>query len=199
MNTSRCLPIDGVVKSCLAHLLKHSTDSLAQLLPKAQVRTDASDPRITSKARRIKRIAQVDETGKASGAPHLDPIVEDLDADMVAREAIGPVNNRIDQALEPSVLRDKRHIPETSRCANERPPDWLKPLDSLPRLEQLMGNGAFDVNVLEKLLASARPALSASVSQNPNKCLGQRSLRVLRKEQGAGDGQRAIVGKAAGT
>ncbi len=68
---------------------------------------------------------------------------------MVAGDAIGAMNYRIDQSLEPGVLWDQRDISEASRRANERSSNWLKALDGLSCFEQLVRNRTFQMYVLE--------------------------------------------------
>ena len=48
------------------------------------------------------------QSGEATGAFDFDPVGVDLDADVVSPEAVRPVDDRIDQALEPGIAWDDR-------------------------------------------------------------------------------------------
>lgn len=78
-------------------------------------------------------IAEVDESGEAPGTRYLDPIVEDLDANVVADHAVGAMHGRVDDALEPGVLGNERHVLERP-LGTQGPASWLQVLDLPPRV-----------------------------------------------------------------
>jgi hypothetical protein len=90
-------------------------------------RISSSDARVASEARRTQRIADGSDAGEPTGTLDLDAVVEDVDADVVARHAVGPVDDRVDQPLQPGVLRYQADLGEPP-LGIEGPPRWLQRL-----------------------------------------------------------------------
>ena len=133
LNAPRGLPVDGIGQAGLPHLLEHTPYSLTQLLPKTEIGTDAGDARVPREANGLERVTEVNEARKPPWARDLDPVIEDLDPDVVSSHAVGTMNRGVDDSLEPSIARHKRNILE-GPALTERPPSRLKPLDLLPGL-----------------------------------------------------------------
>jgi hypothetical protein len=62
-----------------------------------------------ARKRDVKWIARVGDPGEASWAFDLHPVVEDLDPNVIAAHAVGAVDHRVDQALQPGILRNETH------------------------------------------------------------------------------------------
>lgn len=105
------------------------------------------------------------------------------------------MDHRVDQSLEPGVLRNKRHVSEETSLNDQCTSARLKTLNLLSRLEQLVRDGAFDMYVLDELLSSASAALATSISEHANERLGKMPLRMFCKKKTARDRERVLVGE----
>jgi hypothetical protein len=70
------------VEAGVTHLEEHAAQSLADLLAEAQLGACARDARVAREAGDVEWISEVGESGEAAGAADLDPVVEDLHADV---------------------------------------------------------------------------------------------------------------------
>ena len=98
-------------------LLEHATDALSELLAISQLRASPGDPWVPRVPGNRQRFADVRQPGEPSGALDLDPVIEDIDADVVTDDAVGAVDHGVDHPFEQGVHGDDRRLLETTvRC-----------------------------------------------------------------------------------
>ena len=153
-NTPGRLRVFGVSEPRQAHLLEDPPDALAKLLSEAEVGAHARDPRIAGEPGNVARLARIDEPGEPTRTLELDPIVEDLNPDVVAADAVGPVDDGVHETLEPGVLGKQGQPLEES--GGEGPPGWQQVEDGLAGLGELPWDRALDEDVD---LAGAAPSV----------------------------------------
>jgi hypothetical protein len=101
------LVVVGVGKTRKAHLFEHPTDALPEFLAEVEVSSNAGNAGITSEASDLQRVIGVGNAREPARAFDLNSIVEDLDADVVTADAVGAMNDGIDECLKPSILWDE--------------------------------------------------------------------------------------------
>jgi hypothetical protein len=182
------LLVEGVRKPGQAHLVEHAADPLSQLLSEVLVRTNSRHPWISSVSRSAQWVGWIDQSREPSRTRNLNTVCEYLHPDMVASEAIRAVHDRVDQPLEPSVLRDQWHIVE-SPPGGESPSHGLSVPYQLLRLDQLTRDRPFNGLVTNQLLPRPSSTFPARISEHPDEGLRQETLGVGRKEQSSSNRQ----------
>ncbi len=117
---------------------------------------------------------------------------------MITREAVGAMNDCVDETLKPCIFRDERHRLK-STAAGESPSPWLLLLDDLPRSDQLSRNRTLDLLVSDQALSYSGTALIAAVAEHANKRLRKKTLRVLREQYDSSHRQVFTVRQSPGT
>jgi hypothetical protein len=170
LDAGRSLSIDRVAQASFSHLLEHAANSLTQFLAEVQVRADSRDSRVPGEPRGRQRIAEIDEARKAAWAPDLNPVIEDLHADVVSTKAVRPMYDCIDDRLEPYVLRDQRDVPE-SPLLQQRTPHRLQLLYGFAGPKQLSWDRAINQDVIHQLLPRPGTSVTSLVAENPHERL----------------------------
>jgi hypothetical protein len=96
----------------------------------------------------------------------LHPVVEDVHANVVAGEAVGPVDDGVDQSLEPCVLRHDRHIAETP-LPGQRTTCRGQLDDPASRVDKNVRDRALEAFVRDELLTLAAPAFATAIADDP--------------------------------
>ena len=188
LNASRGLPVHRIGQARVSHLFEHATYPLPKLLSQAEVGADPCYTRIASESRGLEGVAEVDKPREASWAGYLDSVIEDLDTDVIAGHAVRTMHCGVDNSLQPRILGHEWHVFKGPSCA-QGSPGRLQALDLRPRIRQLLRNRPLEPGIVDELLASTRPALLTSVAQHPDRCLGQKCLRLFGEEQATGNRQ----------
>jgi hypothetical protein len=74
-------------------------------LPRNQHATVAGKPRVACKSRDLKRVPSLCNPGKAAGALNFQTVVEDLDPNVITADAVRPMDDCVDESLQPRILR----------------------------------------------------------------------------------------------
>jgi len=117
----------------------------------------------------------------------LDAVGEDLNPDVVAHDAVGPVHDCVDQALEPRIARDAWSCLEDAAFAQPLPlghelVDLSRGTDDLVRERALES----DVSPVLQRHPRAEPRIGVAVAKHPHDCVGVLTLRSLIEEQARG-------------
>ncbi len=97
--------------------------------------------------------------------------------------------HRVDQALQPRVLRHEGNVCEPSDLRSQRPSGRLEPLNLSACLKQEARYRAFEPPVFEELLSRTASSFAPSVAQHPHESLRKKALRILGEKQYACDRQ----------
>jgi hypothetical protein len=102
-----------------AHFLEDAFDAFAEFLADAQVCADACDARVACEAADFEWAAQVPQAREPARAPDFDAVGEDFDADVVAGDAVGAVDDGVDETFESIPRRAPllESLHETSRSS----------------------------------------------------------------------------------
>ncbi len=190
-HASSGLPVERIRKTGEAHLLEHPPDALPQLLAEVEVGTHSGDARVPGEPGGLEGVVEVDQTGEPTWTLDLDAVIEDLDAYVIASQAVAAMHNSVHDAFKPSVLRHQADIGEDP-FPTENLSHWLELADLVPSPHENSRDRPVDPNVSYELLTSARSALGSSIPDDPNVCLGEMHLRIRGEQEIAGDGHSAI-------
>jgi hypothetical protein len=135
-------------------------------------------------------VGRVGNTGEAARALDLDAVVEDLNADVVAADAVGAVHDGVHDGFEPGILQDEPDVLEAS-ATSERAASRQLLEQLLACLGQLVGNRPFDALVVQELLSGAGAPLGFPVPKDANvaavrnrtSTLGPRGQALLRSNR----------------
>jgi hypothetical protein len=173
-----------------------STDTSGLAVGAYLEREDPRDARIAREPSDVLRAAEINDTGESARALDLDPVIEDLHADVISRHAVGAVRNGIDEALQPRIPRDGTNVRERAlwtECAPHRE----ELADDCLGLAYLTEDGPFDLHVRADLLATTCAARSSLVPQDPHERLRELGLRVPGEEEHGPDRRSAVVRRQA--
>ena len=87
-----------------------SQAQLVELLAEPEVGAHPRDPRVAGEANDPAPIDDPDQPREPARALHLDPVVEHLDADVVAAQAVRAVDDRVDDVLDPGTSHAQNMI-----------------------------------------------------------------------------------------
>lgn len=127
-------------------------------------------------------VVDPDEPGQTTGALDLEPVVEELDPDVVAADSVRTVDGRVDDRLEPGRLG---HVslaakPATAAQSNgARQPAAQSPAGGADLIRDRPGQP----NVLNDIRAGAGLARRAPVAEQADERLGELDLRVATQDE----------------
>jgi hypothetical protein len=175
------LVVVGVGKTSKAHLFEHPTDAFPEFLAEVEVSSNTGNAGITSEASDLQGVIGIGNAREPARAFDLNSIVEDLDADVVTADAVGAMNDGIDECLKPSILGDEPDPLEASR-GGQRPAGRQPIEDGLAALGQLLRDGPLNPDVIEEFLARAGAPFGTSIPQDPDEGFREPLLRVPGEE-----------------
>lgn len=192
-HASTGLVIVGICEAYETHLLEHASDALPSLLGDPEIGAHARDSRVARVPRDVQRVGGIRKPGEAAGALDLDARGEDAHADVVPCHRVAAMHDGIDQALQPSILRNEGLVGESPAGAEGaalRDPR----LYTRSRIVDDAGDRTFEAHIHAGLdsLSAAGPGDVIAETGDADMRLWKPVLRALAEQEDGGLCERAV-------